>query len=62
MLLLDPNDSFYSAIGGFSMPETIFVDAQGNIVEHKRGFLRILEMQEKINNLLSVSETPEDNQ
>lgn len=26
IFLLDPSDSFYQSIGGFSMPETIFVD------------------------------------
>lgn len=37
IFLLDPGDSFYQSIGGFSMPETIFVDKNGNIVDHKRG-------------------------
>jgi len=35
--LLDPGDSFYQSLGGFSMPETIFVDSDGNIRFHKRG-------------------------
>jgi len=54
LFLLDPDDKFYRNIGGFTMPETIFVDASGNIVEHKRGFMRIEEIREKINNLLSI--------
>jgi len=37
IFVLDPDDSFYKTIGGISMPETIFVDSQGNITEHKRG-------------------------
>jgi len=37
IFLLDPSDSFYRSIGGFSMPETIFVNKDGDIVEHKRG-------------------------
>jgi len=37
VFLLDPSDSFYRSIGGFSMPETIFVDTDGNIKIHKRG-------------------------
>lgn len=37
IFLLDPADSFYQSIGGFSMPETIFVDKEGFIVFHKRG-------------------------
>lgn len=52
VLLLDPNDSLYQAIGGFSMPETIFVDKNGNIREHKRGPIDLGEMRQKINALL----------
>lgn len=37
VFLLDPNDSFYQSIGGFSMPETLFVNGDGEIVFHKRG-------------------------
>lgn len=37
LFLRDPSDSFYNAIGGFSMPETLFISATGAIVEHKRG-------------------------
>ncbi len=48
VFLLDPQDSFYQSIGGFSMPETIFVDEGGNIVFHKRGPMRIEEIRERI--------------
>lgn len=37
IFLLDSEDSFYQSIGGFSMPETIFVDRNGLIRDHKRG-------------------------
>ena len=37
IFLLDPDDSFYQSIAGFSMPETIFVDKDGLIRDHKRG-------------------------
>jgi len=52
LFLLDPSDSFYQSIGGFSMPETIFVDTDGNIVFHKRGPMDINEIRDKIGNLL----------
>ena len=52
IFLLDPNDSFYQSIGGFSMPETIFVDAEGNIRIHKRGPMRLEEMREKVKEIL----------
>jgi len=44
LFLLDPSDSFYRAIGGFSMPETIFINTDGTIVFHKRGPLTLEEM------------------
>lgn len=53
IFLLDPSDSFYQSIGGFSMPETIFVDKDGNIAERKRGPMEIKEIREKIQKLLS---------
>lgn len=48
VLLLDPRDSFYKAIGGFTMPETIFVNAAGAVVFHKRGPMSLSEMREKV--------------
>lgn len=48
VMLLDPDDLFYQSIGGFSMPETIFVNAQGEIVFHKRGPMDLDEIRERI--------------
>lgn len=53
VFLLDPSDSFYQSIGGFSMPETIFVDKNGFIREHKRGPMDINEIRERMQKLLS---------
>lgn len=44
--LIDPSDAFYRNIGGFSMPETLFVNAEGVITFHKRGPLTLQEMRE----------------
>lgn len=52
VFLLDPSDSFYQSIGGFSMPETIFVDKEGFIREHKRGPMDIQEIKQKIQKLI----------
>jgi thiol-disulfide isomerase/thioredoxin len=43
--LLDENDEFYKSIGGFAMPETIFVNSDGTIDTHKRGPMNLDEMQ-----------------
>jgi len=53
LFLLDPSDSFYRAINGFSMPETIFVDANGVIQEHKRGPMEVDEIRRKVQSLLN---------
>lgn len=35
----DSTDAWYRAIGGYMMPETVFIDADGTIVHHHRGAL-----------------------
>lgn len=52
VFLLDPSDAFYKAIGGFSMPETIFVSAEGVLAFHKRGPMTLEEMREAVNQYL----------
>lgn len=52
---LDPKDTFYRAIGGFSMPETIFVDASGKILFHKRGVMDAEEFRMRIQELITTS-------
>ena len=52
LMLLDPRDNFYQAIGGFSMPETIFVDRDGVIVDHKRGPMESAEIKQRLAKIL----------
>ena len=52
LYLNDPSDSFYKSIGGFSMPETIFVDGEGIIKLHKRGPMSLDEMRETVLSIL----------
>lgn len=47
--LLDPKDDFYRQLGGFSMPETIFISKEGRIVFHKRGPMTLPEMRAFVN-------------
>lgn len=37
VFLLDPDDQFFKLIGGYAMPEMVFIDGSGNIVYHQRG-------------------------
>lgn len=48
IFLLDPDDAFYRKIGGFSMPETIFINANGVIKDHKRGVMSEEEVRRRV--------------
>ncbi|MDA8596738.1 TlpA family protein disulfide reductase [Candidatus Pacebacteria bacterium] len=54
--VLDEADAFYDSIGGFSMPETVFYGADGEIVLHKRGFMSLDEMRTHTNTALNADE------
>ncbi|MFT7506891.1 MAG: thiol-disulfide isomerase/thioredoxin [Acidimicrobiales bacterium] len=51
---IDLSDAYYTSIGGFSMPETVFYDREGNIVIHKRGFMDIEEMRTLTNQAITA--------
>lgn len=51
--LYDSGDGWYRGIGGFTMPETLFVNAEGEVIVHKRGFMRIEEMREHVETTLA---------
>lgn len=53
--LLDPSDSFYSSIGGFSMPETILVDSEGIIRDHVRGPINDAMLKSKLSEKLGIN-------
>ena len=48
IFLLDPNDSLYKSVGGYAMPETLFINSWGDIITHHRGPIRGEEVKEKI--------------
>lgn len=52
LFLMDSSDSFYKTIGGFSMPETIFLNSSGEIVVHKRGPMELEEMREHVHKII----------
>lgn len=51
--LIDRDDAFYRQIGGFSMPETVFINSDGAIIFHKRGPLTLEEMKSRVTELLT---------
>lgn len=53
---IDVTDAFYTSIKGYAMPETVFYDARGNVVFHKRGNMTLEEMREHIEAVLRVQQ------
>lgn len=53
LYLFDPRDTFYKSIGGFSMPETLFVNPDGTIERHVRGPLSLEQMRTVVEEMIS---------
>ena len=51
-IFLDPQSLFYKAIGGTHMPETIFADAEGKIIDRKKGHMQLNEIRQRIERIL----------
>lgn len=51
-LLLDSKDAFFKSIGGYAMPETVFIDQSGDIVYHQRGPLDMRALEERMKELV----------
>ncbi|OGZ41430.1 MAG: hypothetical protein A3C80_03900 [Candidatus Ryanbacteria bacterium RIFCSPHIGHO2_02_FULL_45_43] len=51
IFLLDSDDVFYKSIGSFSMPETLFINAKGETVFHKRGPMELPEIRQHIQSI-----------
>lgn len=56
VLVLDHGDVFYRRVGGFSMPETLFYDSEGELVAHERGQLSESRIKELVSQALSADE------
>ena len=52
MFFFDANDLLYQAIRGFLMPETLFVDKEGNVIYHTRGMRDSIDMRRRIEDLI----------
>lgn len=52
--LLDPNDAFFKQVGGYAMPETMFIRGRGEVVFHQRGPMQLQEVQEQLTVLLGT--------
>jgi len=47
-LFADGNDALYKALGGFAMPETIFIDKNGIVRNHTRGHMSTIDLRRRI--------------
>jgi thiol-disulfide isomerase/thioredoxin len=52
----DPNGSVFVAFGGSSMPTTIFIDADGRVVEHVGGMMSEEQLRDYIARLFGVGD------
>ncbi len=46
--LIDADDAFYKSIGGYAMPETLFINDRGEVFYHQRGPMNIAEVEAQI--------------
>lgn len=51
-LLLDSQDAFFKSIGGYAMPETVFINPSGEIVFHQRGPIDVPTLEQKLKELV----------
>lgn len=54
LYFLDPEDLFFKTIGGFSMPETIFIDKKGEVRFHKRGPMKTEELRRRAQDIFGI--------
>jgi len=52
IFLMDLSDSFYKALGGFQMPETLFINKEGRMVDRKHGPMKMPEIKQRIERIL----------
>jgi len=52
----DPDGSVFVAFGGASMPTTVFIDADGRVVEHIGGMLSASQLRDYISRLFGVGD------
>lgn len=53
LIVLDPRDEFYTAVGGYAMPEVVVYNKKGEIVLHERGVTNKDKVKEILTTLLS---------
>ena len=52
LFLTDPEDAFFKAIGGYAMPETLFIRKNGDVAAHERDVLSLDRMRKTVDTIL----------
>ncbi|MBI3442519.1 MAG: TlpA family protein disulfide reductase [Candidatus Sungbacteria bacterium] len=52
VMLLDSDDTLYQTLGGFAMPEILFVNKDGMIRQHQRGLISREELRRRVQDLV----------
>lgn len=53
-LALDPDGEMFSAFGGVGMPTTVFIDAEGRIVDEHTGAITLDQLQAQVDRLIGA--------
>jgi len=53
IVVLDPRDNFYTAVGGYAMPEVVIYTPQGEVAAHERGVAGRDSIEKTVSKLLS---------
>ena len=48
IMVLDPTDRFYAAVGGYAMPEVVIYNQKGEIINHLRGVAPKVDIQASV--------------
>lgn len=56
IMVLDPTDRYYAAVGGYAMPEVVIYNQRGEIINHLRGVAPKGDIQASVTSALSTDE------
>ncbi len=52
-ILVDPDDAFFKKIGGYAMPETVFINRRGEVFFHQRGPMKMDEVTARLDAMIA---------
>lgn len=55
-VVIDTKDFFYGAVGGYAMPETVFYDSRGTIIEHRQGAVSLEDTKRIVDSIINTTE------